>query len=105
MAAMAFCLSLALAPLVPPRPDGSGWHLLAGPASCHEYLQPVPPERWFWDAALRVWRLHPGAFLADTPQQLACDHYEYVAPAGEEGADRPASVVDIDGPPGAPPRR
>jgi hypothetical protein len=54
MDAMAFCLAVALAPLVPPRPDGSGWHMLAGPVSYHPDLQPVPPERWFWDAALRI---------------------------------------------------
>ena len=89
MDAMAFCLALALSPLVPRRPDGSGWHMLAGPVSYHEYLQPVPPERWFWDAALRIWRLHPGALLAETPQQMACDLYQYVSPAGEEPSSQP----------------
>jgi hypothetical protein len=103
--AMALCLALAIAPLVPPRPDGSGWHLLAGPVVYDGDLRPVPPEWWYWDSALRVWRLHPGAFLADTPQQMACDHYAYVSPAGEEAADPPADIVDVDGLPGAPPRR
>ena len=102
MDAMAFCLALALAPLVPPRPDGSGWHLLAGPASYHEYLQPVPPERWFWDAALRIWRLHPSALLAETPQQMACDQYRYVSPAGEEPANPSVDIPAIDGPPNPP---
>jgi hypothetical protein len=99
MDAMAFCLAFGLAPLMPTRPDGSGWHMLAGPVSYHQDLQPVPPERWFWDAALRVWRLHPGAFLAETPQQMACDQYQYVSPAGEEPASPPVDILAIDGPP------
>jgi hypothetical protein len=102
--AMALCLALAIAPLVPPRPDASGWHMLAGPVVHDGDLRPVAPEKWFWDAALRVWRLRPDAFLADTPQQMACDEYRYVSPA-EEAANGPAVIVDIGGPPGAPPLR
>ena len=105
MDAMALCFALAIAPLVPPRPDASGWHLLAGPVLHNEDLQPVASERWFWDAALRVWRLHPGAFLADTPQQMACEQYRYASAAGEAAASPPAGVVEVEGPPGAPPRR
>jgi hypothetical protein len=104
MYAMVFCLALALAPVLPPRPDVSGWHMLAGPASYHEDLRPVPPERWFWDAGLRVWRLDPGAFLAETPQQMACDQYEYAAAAGEPTVSPPPDAVAIDGPPDAPGR-
>ncbi len=104
MDAMALCLALAIAPLVPPRPDASGWHMLAGPVAHHEDLRRIAPERWFWDAALRRWRLHPEAFLADTPQQMACDHYQYVAPVVEETGGTPADALDIDGPPNAPRR-
>jgi len=56
MDAMAFCLALAIGPLVPPRPSVSGWHMLAGPVFYHGDLHRVPPERWYWDAALRIWR-------------------------------------------------
>ena len=104
MDAIALCLALATAPLVPPRPDASGWQLLAGPVLHDGDLRPVAPERHYWDAALRVWRRRPGAFLAETPQQMACDHYQYVSPAGEEAADPPADIVAIDGPPDAPRR-
>jgi hypothetical protein len=104
MDAMALCLALAVAPLVPPRPDLSGWHVLAGPVLHDEDLQPVAPERWYWDAALRVWRLHPGAFLAETPQQMACEQYQYASATGEQTASPPADIVAIDGPPDAPRR-
>ena len=102
MDAMAFCLALAIAPLAPSRPDVSGWHMLASPASYEEDWQRVPAERWYWDAALRIWRLHPGAFQAETPQQMACDHYQYVSPAAEEAASPAAGIEAIDGPSGAP---
>ena len=104
MDAMTFCLALAVAPLAPPRPDVSGWHMLASPASYDEDWRRVPQERWYWDAALRIWRLHPGAFLSETPQQMACDSYQYVSPAGEETASPPAGLVTLDGPPDAPRR-
>ena len=102
MDAMALCLALAIAPVVPPRPGVSGWHMLAGPVFHHRDLQRIPPERWYWDAALRIWRLHPGAFQADTPQQMACDHYQYVSPAAEETASPAAGIEAIEGPSGAP---
>ena len=102
MDAMALCLALAIAPLVQPRPGVSGWHMLASPASYDEDWRRVPPERWYWDAALRIWRLHPGAFQAETPLQMACDHYQYVSPAAEETASPRPDIVAIDGPSGAP---
>ena len=102
MDAMALCLALGLAPLVPPHPDASGWHMLAGPASYDADWRSVPPERWYWDAALRVWRLQPGAFLAETPQQMACDQYRYAAGARDETVGPAADVVAIDGSPDAP---
>ena len=101
MDAMALCLALAIAPLVPPHPGVPGWHMLAGPVFYHEDLHRVLPERWYWDAALRIWRQHPEAFQAETPQQMACDSYQYVSPAGEETASHPAGLVSLDGPPDA----
>ena len=101
MDAMAFCLALALAPLVPPRPDVSGWHMLAGPVAFQEDLRRVSPERWYWDAALRIWRGHPEAFLAETPQRMACDHYHCVSTATEEPASPAPGIMAIDGPPDA----
>ncbi len=102
MDAMAFCLALGLASLTPPRPDVSGWHMLAGPVSFHEDPRRVPPERWYWDTALRIWRLNPEAIQAETPQQMACDHYQYVSPAAEEAASPAAGIEAIEGPSGAP---
>jgi len=104
MDAMAFCLALALTPLTPPRPDLSGWHMLAGPVSYHEDSRRVPPERWYWDATLRIWRGHPEAFLAETPQRMACDHYHYVSPAAEETPGPRPGILAIDGTPDAPRR-
>jgi hypothetical protein len=86
MDAMTLCLMLALTPLVPPHPNVSGWHMLAGPVTYHENLRRVPPERWYWDAVLRIWRAHPDAFLAETPEQMACDQYQYAAAVGEQTA-------------------
>ena len=104
MDAMALCLALALALLLPPDPAVSGWHMLTGPVSHVADLRRVPPERWYWDAAPRVWRLHPGAFLAETPQQMACEQYQYASATGEQTASPPADIVAIDGPPDAPRR-
>ena len=102
MDAMAFCLALAIGPLVPPRPSVSGWHMLAGPVFYHGDLHRVPPERWYWDAALRIWRQQPEAFQAETPQQMACDSYQYVSTSGEETASPHPGIAAIDGPPDAP---
>jgi hypothetical protein len=98
---MAFCLAPALAPLVPPRPGVSGWHMLAGPVAFHEDSRRVPPERWYWDAALRIWRGHPEAFLAETPQRMACDHYHYVSPVADGTASPAPGIMAIDGRPDA----
>ena len=102
MDATALCLALAIAPLVQPRPGVSGWHMLAGPVFHHRDLQRIPPAWWYWDAALRIWRLHPGAFLAETSQQMACDHYQYVSPAAEEAVSPAAGIEATEGPSGAP---
>ena len=102
MDAMPFCLALALAPIVPTQPGVSGWHALAGPPAYDAELRPAPPERCYWDAALRIWRHHPEAVLAESPQQMACDSYQYVSPAGEETASPHPGIAAIDGPPDAP---
>lgn len=104
MDAMAFCLALALIPPTPPRPDLPDWHMLAGAISFHEDLRLIPLERWYWDAALRVWRGQPEAFLAETPQGMACEHYQDIFPETEETASPFPSVVAIDGPQDAPRR-
>jgi hypothetical protein len=104
MDAIALCLALATAPLVPPRPDASGWHLLAGPVLYDGDLRPVAPERHYWDAALRVWRRRPGAFLAETPQQMACEQHRYLSSGAEETGGAPAGTPVVEGAPGTPQR-
>ena len=101
MDAMAFCLALAIGPLVPPRPSVSGWHMLAGPVFYHGDLHRVLPERWYWDAALRICRGHPEAFLAETPQRMACDHYHYVSPVADGTASPAPGIMALDGWPDA----
>jgi hypothetical protein len=83
MDAMTLCLALALAPLLPPDGDASGWHLLHGPETFDEGFLRVPPDRWWWDARLQVWRGDPVASEAETPEQMACEFRTYAAPAGE----------------------
>jgi hypothetical protein len=80
--AMALCLLMAIAPLLPPDPAASGWHLLASPGAFGEDLAPAPPERRFWDARLGIWRDHPDAFVAETPEAMACMFHTYAAPLG-----------------------
>lgn len=79
----ALCAALLLASLLPPDTSRSGWHVIAPPAPLSE-APPSPSDAtrqlWWWDAEVRVWRGHPASFIAETPQQMACDNYAYVSP-------------------------
>lgn len=55
----------------PSQARQSGWHALLS--------QTNVAERWFWDADLEIWRLHPRAFEAETPAGMSCLGYVYLA--------------------------
>ena len=77
---MTICLMAAF-PMLPPQASVSGWHIIDGPPKLteDEVYRPLryPSEIWFWDAASRVWRRSPADFIAETPQQMACDEFTY----------------------------
>jgi hypothetical protein len=56
-------------------------------SGCHTLMsQTYVIERWFWDAELRIWRQKPETIEAETPFDLGCLGYVYLA---EEQGDPP----------------
>jgi hypothetical protein len=76
------CVGLASS-VLPPNPETSGWSILRG-ASGDIGLGQETEERWYWDAQIFAWRVHPNDIAAYAPHHLACLAYIYVRPAEKD---------------------